>query len=116
MRDTKTNKFIAGFSLDYQNVNKYRPDSIIRIGNFNRIANERNLFQFFFKPKLKIIVDKSQLGSYKPELDIVDKNAHKTSIKRKWLRIKIRNKGSATAINCRAKLDIIEGDSPIKPP
>ena len=80
-------------------------------GSFNGIANERNLFEIFFKPKLKIEFDKNQLGSYKPELNIVDKNADKTGIKRKWLKIKIRNKGSATAINCRAKIHVIEGDS-----
>ena len=44
------------------------------------------------------------------------KYGHRTGIKRKWLRVKIKNKkGSSTAINCRAKLDIIEGDSPIRP-
>lgn len=115
MFDAKTNKFIAGFSLDYQNVNKYRDVRNTRSRDFDSINGERNLFQIFFKPRLKIIVDKSQPASYKPELEVVDKNAHTTGIKRKWLRIKIRNKGSATAINCRVKLDIIDGDSPIRP-
>ncbi len=114
MLDTKTNEFIAGFSLDYQNVNKYRPNSISGIRNFNRIVNERNLFEIFFKPKLKILLDKSQLASYKPELERVE-NGHPSGIKRKWLRIKIKNTGSVTAINCKVKLDILDGDSPIRP-
>ena len=114
MLDTKTNKFIAGFSLDYQNVNKYRNVRNTRSRHFDSINGERNLFQIFFKPKLKIIVDKNQPASYKPELERIE-NGHRTGIKRKWLRVKIKNKGSSTAINCRAKLDIIEGDSPIRP-
>ena len=70
--------------------------------------------KFFFKPKLKILLDKSQLASYKPELERVE-NGHPTGIKRKWLRIKIKNTGSVTAINCRVKLDILDVDSPIRP-
>jgi len=114
MLDTKTNEFIAGFSLDYQNVNKYRDVRTTRSRHFDSITGERNLFEIFFKPKLKIRVDTNQPASYKPELERIE-NGHRTGIKRKWLRIKIKNTGSITAINCRVKLDILDGDSSIRP-
>lgn len=91
MLDTKTNEFIAGFSLAYQNVNKYIHNSISRIRSFNGLANERNLFQIFFKPKLKILLDKSQSASYKPELERVE-NGHTTGIKRKWYELKLKKR------------------------
>jgi hypothetical protein len=114
MFDAKTNEFIAGFSLDYQNVNKYRHNSISKSRHFISINGERNLFQIFFKPRLKIEFDKNQSARFKPQLKkiVQDKSI---DIDRKWLKIKIRNEGSVTAINCRAKLDIIEGNSPIRP-
>ena len=82
--------------------------------NFNRINDKRVLFHFFFKPRLKIEFDKNKPAIYKPELEIFNEELEHRG-KRRWLKINVKNDGKATALNCKAKLIFMEGDSSIRP-
>jgi hypothetical protein len=117
--DTSLNKptFIAGYvvrtdrSKQYFNSNGNRN---YRSNNLRRINDKRDLFQFFFKPQLKLDFDNNQPAKFKPELERMNEKLEHIG-KRKWLKINVKNKGKATALNCRAKLIFLEGDSPIRP-
>jgi hypothetical protein len=89
-------------------------DRHCRIPNFIFPNDKRDLFEFFFKPELKFEFHKSQLAKYKPEVEIFNEKQEHLG-KRKWLKINVRNVGKATALNCRAKLIFLEGDSSIRP-
>ena len=112
----KTN-FIAGYIVranrSKQSFNS-NGDRNYRSSNFSRINGKRDLFQFFFKPKLRLEFDKKQPAKFKPELERFNEKLEHIG-KRKWLKINVKNDGKATALNCRAKLIFIEGDSPIRP-
>ena len=119
MSNTSLNKttFIAGYivraSRSKSNFNS-NGNRNCRIRNFSSVNGKRDLFQFFFKPRLKIEFDKNTPAIYKPELEIFNEKLEHRG-KRRWLKINVKNDGKATALNCRAKLIFIEGDSPIRP-
>ena len=110
-------QFIAGYivrtnrSKQYSNSNG---DRYHRSNNFSRINDKRNLSQFFFKPKLKFEFDNTNPAIYKPELELYNENNQHLG-KRKWLKINIKNDGKATALNCKAKLIFLDGDSQKRP-
>lgn len=82
--------------------------------NFRRTVAKRVLFEFFFKPELKLEFDKTKPAIFKPETELYNEKLEHLG-KRKWLKINVKNDGKATALNCKAKLIFIEGDSSKRP-
>jgi len=66
---------------------------------------------FFRKPKLSIILDRNDPNNYAPVLELVTQDGQLSGIKRKFLKIRVVNRGRAVAHNCTGEFHVISGES-----
>jgi hypothetical protein len=69
-------------------------------------VNEYN--NFFRKPKLSIEYNQLDPNNFAPILELVYPDGKPTGIKRKYLKVVVKNTGSATAIKCKGELHILD--------
>lgn len=69
-------------------------------------VNEHN--DFFRKPELSIEYNPLDPNNFTPILELVNSNGISTGIKRKYLKVLVKNTGDATAVKCKAELKILQ--------
>ena len=69
---------------------------------------------FFRKPKLSIEYNSSEPNDFTPILELVSPDGTGTGIKRRYLKVLIRNIGNATAVKCKAELKVLQINNKIQ--
>jgi len=81
--------------------------------DFRNPTSERT--GFFIKPKLSLDYNTKESAIFNPQLELHNDSGNALGISRRWLKIRVKNTGSAAAYNCKAKLAVTEGTSQVRP-
>ena len=79
----------------------------------NNTINNCNYFlvneykDFFRKPELSIEYNPLDKNNFAPTLELVNKDGISSGIKRKYLKILVKNTGSAIAVKCKGELHVL---------
>jgi hypothetical protein len=94
-----------------------------RIRYFSDTYGRKDLFSFFIKPNLKVIFDNQQepdVNTFAPSHQLISTNDERLYLgqveKRRFLKVRIKNKGKELAINCEGELRITKWPSTMSLP
>lgn len=93
------------------------------VGNVRVPYVRKDIFSFFLKPKLKIEFDDPKnpdVNTFAPSLEITpephDRIVLGSKLKRRYLKVRIKNSGKELATNCEGEIRITKWPSGVSPP